>query len=670
MSGEILSQPIDVNLPLTGLENGTSQYDVLRWSGAQWQSQTDNLLVGQTRIYDASNTFNPGVPPPANNYGYLYKKSGFAGLFWYANGGPEVDLTIGAGSGISGPVTTTMSALARWDSLTGTIIKNSSVTLNNAGEFNQLSSQDYINSTTGYKIGGEIFSNTFNNNTLVGTAAASNITSGENNIIIGVNTSSGLTTGCGNISIGNLNTSNTNTDNALAIGSDTALQTNTISLGNSTHTAINLPIQALPVYIDNAAALTAGLTEGRLYRRGVNPDSICVVNATTGANGYNDLTYFKWIESKNDLPAAVGGVITLTANTTYYFTTVIDLLGDRLLAQANTVIVGGSSENSRIKSTGLAAALITSNYSLPIRFISLEASLALNLDASGNPSQAIDWLGVNFVNCAVIGQVKSYTNFIMTDSAFLSSANLTFDGSIDTIAFDQCLFTGLAGSTIFNLPISLTINRRFRIIYSSFVVPATGTGITFNASVPDESYILDTVNFSGSGTYLLGITSGNDAANKALFTKVKGTNIDNTAINGQLYMVNNALATTISNTTDFFKGAGTTTPSPANSRYNHSNNRLTCAATIQRKYLIQATLSFQAGNNNVCVFSFYDSTLGTVREPAKTSATANTSGRAENVHLFCIVNHKSGGYIELHVRNTSGAVNVTVVDLNMSSTEL
>ena len=58
-----------------------------------------------------------------------------------------------------------------------------------------------------------------------------------------------------------------------------------------------------------------------------------------------------FVSSKNDLPTPVSSVITLEDNVTYYFTTTVDLLGDRLVGGENTVILGSSSENSRIKST-------------------------------------------------------------------------------------------------------------------------------------------------------------------------------------------------------------------------------------------------------------------------------------------------------------------------------
>ncbi len=149
-----------------------------------------------------------------------------------------------------------------------------------------------------------------------------------------------------------------------------------------------------------------------------------------------------FVNAKSDFPTAVSGVITLAANVTYFITTTVDLTGDRIVGSQNTTLIGGSSENCFLISTGLSSstALISSNWSLPMRSLSITHGTAINLDATGNANQAIDWFGVNFTNCATVGLVKSYTNFIMTDCALLSSANMSFDGTMGTVGFDQCLF--------------------------------------------------------------------------------------------------------------------------------------------------------------------------------------------------------------------------------------
>jgi DNA-binding ferritin-like protein (Dps family) len=82
--------------------------------------------------------------------------------------------------------------------------------------------------------------------------------------------------------------------------------------------------------------------------------------ATIGGGGetqfkyLDDIVNFIFVGSINDLPVAVNGVITLKDNYTYFFTKTVDLLGSRLVAGENTTILGGSSENCRIKSTGIA----------------------------------------------------------------------------------------------------------------------------------------------------------------------------------------------------------------------------------------------------------------------------------------------------------------------------
>ncbi|CAB5217876.1 hypothetical protein UFOVP206_28 [uncultured Caudovirales phage] len=375
-----------------------------------------------------------------------------------------------------------------------------------------------------------------------------------------------------------------------------------------------------------------------------------------------------FVQSKSDLPTAVSGVITLAANKTYFFTTIVDLTGDRLVCGANTTILGGSSENCVIKSTGLSSstALITSVYSLPIRNITITHGTALNLDGDATTT-ALDWFGVNFTDCAVVGTIKDYTNFIMQDSAFLNSGGLTLDGTIGTVGFTQCLFDLASTTTGITIASTANITRRFRIIYSSFVTLSgeTSLNVSASATISNERYILDTVNFSGGGTYITGV---NETSNKSLFINCVG--ITNTAVNGQLYMQGNATATVVSASNTFYKVLGTTTASADNAKYTHTNNRLTNDAAISRKYLIQCSVSFTSGASHVCEFGFYDSKLGAVRTQSRTKATSNGGGRAENIHMACVVSHTLGDYLEIHCSNNTSAQNITVTEMNFVITEI
>lgn len=375
-----------------------------------------------------------------------------------------------------------------------------------------------------------------------------------------------------------------------------------------------------------------------------------------------------FVSDLSDLPSPVSGVITLVANATYFFTKTVDLAGSRLVASQNTTILGTSSENARIKSTGLVGSpLISSAWTMPMRNITIEADTALDLDASGTPDQALDWFGVNFTNCATVGTIANYGNVIFTDCALLSSANLTFDGTINTVGINSSLMAGIAGQTTIIAPATATIVRRLRIIYSAISTPATGTGIDFSASasVPAEGYILDSCNFSGAGTYLAGLTSTSD---KALF--VNNVGITNTSANGQMYMHGNATATTVAAANTYYKVAGTTTAGANNSKFTHTSNRLTYSGSVSRRFLVICTLSFNSGNNNACRFGLYASASASVRTESKVLATADLAGRAENVTFQDVIEMQNADYIEVHCENTSAATDITVSDMNVTITQL
>ena len=373
---------------------------------------------------------------------------------------------------------------------------------------------------------------------------------------------------------------------------------------------------------------------------------------------------FKFISTKSDLPNAVGGRIDLEANTTYFFTDVVDLTGDRLLCGENTTILGGSSENCRIKSTGLVGtALITSNYSLPIRNITIEANVALNLDGDGTTT-ALDWFGVNFTDCATIGTIKDYSNFIMQDSAFLNSGNLTFDGTIGTIGATQCLFNCNTGGTCFILAPTLTVTRRFRIVYSSFIVLAGEKGIdtTLAPTIPDDGFILNYCNFSGGGTYLDGFDY---TSVKSLF--INNVGIVNTSNVGHNYMINNTTNTTIGapNVNVWVKADGATTVGVGNSpKWTQPvDNRLLYGGIISTEFIYNAVGTIQSSSPNQ-IISVAVAVNGTVQAESEVSVRTSTSNQPFPFALQDVLQLVTGDYVEIFVKNSQSA-NVRVGDLNV-----
>lgn len=399
---------------------------------------------------------------------------------------------------------------------------------------------------------------------------------------------------------------------------------------------------------------------------GTNDDKFITPSTFTNASKWDtkmdDVSEFIFVNAKSDLPTPSAGVITLEANKTYYFAAVVDLTGDRLVGGINTTILGGSSENCRIKSTGLTGtALITSVYSLPIRNITIEADVALNLDGDG-VTTALDWFGVNFTDCNTVGTIKDYTNFVMSDSAFLNSQGLTFDGTIGTIGMSNCLFDCKASGTALILPSTLTVSRRFRIIYSSFVALSGETAINVDAAtvISSERYILDTVNFSGGGTYIAGI---GHTDNKALFVNCVG--ITNTSTKGFMYMLNNGTNTTIgvANVNTWVKATGTTT-SGTNSKFTHTTNRLTYDGAFTNSFLVTVNATVRSGGSNQSI-SIGVAKNGIIIDESEGIIRTGTSNVEMGGSTQAVLEMVSTDYVELFVRNTN-STDIRVTDFNFN----
>lgn len=369
---------------------------------------------------------------------------------------------------------------------------------------------------------------------------------------------------------------------------------------------------------------------------------------------------FVIVAKLSDLPTPVANVITLKANTTYKFTNVIDMGLNRLVFGSGTVLQGTSSQNSGIINGG--SPLITTTNSLDINNFSISGNAQV---FSVNSNSATDNVFINnstLSNNTTLGTVQNLSSVIFQACSLSNNGNFNFDGTIGTMAMDNCLVIPSNTNTGLRFLSSCTITRRIRLESSSFVVDGTAIGVDVNAltTIPDERFVMDNVNFSGtSATYLGGL---NHTSNKSMFRLCTG--VINTLVIGQMYMQGNATATVIAAPSTFVKVAGTTIAGEL-SKYIHTTNRLTCDAVIPRRFLVQCVMSFTSGNNQVCEFGLFDSTIAGVRVPSRVIQTTSGAGIAENVVMFSIINQDQADYIEVWAANNTSATNITVNSLNV-----
>lgn len=375
-----------------------------------------------------------------------------------------------------------------------------------------------------------------------------------------------------------------------------------------------------------------------------------------------------FVRSRSDLPDAVGGVITLAADGTYFLLDHIDLDGDRIVAGANTTILGASSENSSLTSTGMDPAeyLIRSDYTLPIRNITIRdvaRGVGVNVSGLGAPPIALDWTGVNFSGCQINARFGTIDNFIFSYGAILGSGSLEFFGSVGTIGIDNSIFVGDGTAyPMITIEATAVILRRFRIIYSSFV--AFGATVAINAdaaaTIPVDGYILDTCSFTGGGGYITGIGLS-FLDNQTNWSGCTG--ILNTAYFGGYNMVNNAVATVNPGVGVAEKAAGTTVANPANQKFTHSNNRLTYVGALTKLFKVTAFASLTSGNNNV--IGLYVFKGGVLVLESEMYTTTSGTGRSESIGIQAVISLTTGQYIEIWVENSTGGANITVSFLSV-----
>jgi len=386
------------------------------------------------------------------------------------------------------------------------------------------------------------------------------------------------------------------------------------------------------------------------------------------SNANYDTSKYETIDSLEALPEPIGGVITLAPNKAYKFVGDVDLLGNRIVTSGTTGIKGTTSETSSLTSTGLSPAeyLVTTDYRMPMRNILIKdvgRAVGVNLlGASTDTNLALDWEAVNFSGCTTNARCGDIDNFNMTNSAVLGSGSIQFFGDVGTIGLDGSIFIGDGGAySMIDIESTASISRRFRSIYSAMVAPGSTTAINFDvsATVDNQGYILDTVSFTGGGTYLSGVDS---TSNKALFSNCTG--ISNSSEISQYYMNNNATVTSIGSVGVPVKIAGTTTSAAITSKFTNTDNRATYIGSQTKIFKITATLSVSSGNGHQV--GVYIAKNGVELSDSEIYGTTNAAGRVENVVVQTFTELSENDYIEIFTENNTSSTDITATDLNVT----
>lgn len=376
------------------------------------------------------------------------------------------------------------------------------------------------------------------------------------------------------------------------------------------------------------------------------------------------------VNTLNDLPTPVVGAIIIPDGAAIQFGAGTIDLGPNFLSPLGTMtIVGTSSETTTVVATGLVGALIRSNFTVRIRDIAFKdfggVSSVLALDGLGAADAALDWVAVNFVDCSDIGTVEDYANFIYAAGAWLNSAGLVLDKGFGTISIETSLVNtgaGLIGIRFLNTCI---VSRRFRAIFSAFVVLAGETGIKVDDKATtfpnNQSFFLFNASFAGGGTFLDGL---DETDNQVLIQNTTG--IPNSSDVGHYFMTGNAVATgnAAAGVGVFVKIAGVTASGTSVSKFTQTDNKAEYVGALTSFFCVTMSFGASSGNNNILDFRIAKN--GVVIADSEKPIKANAAGRVEDGSTFTIVQLTDTDFIEGVVANTTSATNVTVSDLRVS----
>lgn len=222
------------------------------------------------------------------------------------------------------------------------------------------------------------------------------------------------------------------------------------------------------------------------------------------------------------------------------------------------------------------------------------------------------------------------------------------------------------GHTIITFDTTYFTFSRFQFFSNSFNIgtDVTNTAIEViaGATIPNDGIGFLTCSFTGSGTYLKGITPSDirlySKDNFEPSTK-NPREVYNSIIAGGYYF-STATATTISTINTWYKLAGTTTITTTE-RFNDdagTNNRLLYKGQESQKVLINFSGNFIDGTGTP-IAQISIAKNGTVQTETIMRVDLNHSGGADNASITAILTLDRDDYVEVFIRNTTNTNNIT-----------
>ena len=247
-----------------------------------------------------------------------------------------------------------------------------------------------------------------------------------------------------------------------------------------------------------------------------------VISSTGGGVSRNN---YVLVKSKADLPAPIGGVITLQDGFSYEINGTISLGTDRIVTGVSNIVYGIDKSNDVLVYTGSGAMITSTNQDFSLNKVTTINSTvgSTTFDFIGSGANRVEIAENVFTNSASLGSFKGgFATIIFRNNLIVNnSEGIEFYGVNSDLIITDNLFDGLVGSVNYvNLP-STDSAEYHTVIISRNMFEYTATQFALNISnlviISDGGLIAENV-FEGSTNPINGIngnTPGWDIPNKA-----------------------------------------------------------------------------------------------------------------------------------------------------------
>lgn len=423
-----------------------------------------------------------------------------------------------------------------------------------------------------------------------------------------------------------------------------------------------LPPRVALTSVTSASPLTAPVPAGMLvYSSGgsVSDGSYMWNGAKWQSFSMDNATRNNYVLVKSvaDLPAASGGVITLSAGTLYEINGTVTL-SDKINLNG-CAIQGDDASNDKLVYTG-SGELFTGSGVGNISFLTLSAASGkiFNVNA-GNVNKNFLMQNCYVLGCNTVGTIQGVGGTVfMTNVAYFYNTNgITFQNDYNVVLNNTLwdvtnynVYEKFVGS--FNV---IQILGGDRLVASANT--ATAVSITGITSLVAGS--IKVVMFVGNGAYVSGTFSN------AWEVEASGINTEKDDVSaGNLY-ISSAATTIISSTGVPVKVSGTTTAVNLFRVSSPTNNRLTYTGTKTKKFLIICSLTATQVSTNK-YFSFYIAKNGVILPESRQEVKILSSSDQGPITISCTLPLAPNDYIEVWVENETSSTDLTVQTMNLS----